>query len=56
MSLFARTVDTPVAILVSLTDHLIHLIVCELLADRSHDMTELSSRDEAIVITVEDLK
>jgi hypothetical protein len=50
-----RTIDSSITILISLSDHLIDLIICQLLANGRHDMTELSSRDEAIVITIEDL-
>lgn len=51
----SHTVNASVAVLVSLANHLIDLIISQLLADRGHDVTQLSSRDEAIVVTVEDL-
>lgn len=49
------TVDSSITILISLTNHLINLVISQLLADRCHDMTKLSSGDKAIVIAVEDL-
>lgn len=49
------TVDAAVTILIGLTDHLIHFIIGELLSNGSHDVTKLSSRDETVVVTVEDL-
>ena len=51
-----RTIDAAVAILVSLADHLVDLVVRELLADRCHNVAELSRRDEAVVVAVEHLK
>lgn len=53
--LSGRTVDSPITILISLSDHLINLIICQLLTNGCHDMTELSGRDEAVVITIENL-
>ena len=50
-----RTVDAAIAVLVSLADHLVNLIVSELLANGCHDVAQLSSGDEAIVVTVEHL-
>jgi hypothetical protein len=50
-----HTVDSSITILISLSDHLINLIICQLLANGCHDMTELSSRNESVVITIEDL-
>src|SRR6218665_1526288 len=41
---------------VSLPDHLIHLFVRKLLAKVGHDMSQLSSRNEAIAILVEHSK
>ena len=55
VAVITRTVDTPIAVLVSLADHLVNLIVSQLLADRGHDVAKLGRRDEAVVITVEDL-
>jgi len=49
------TVDSAITILISLSDHLINLIICQLLTNGCHDMTELSSGDESVVITIEDL-
>ena len=51
-----RTVNPAVAVLISLPDHLINLIVGQLLADRSHHVTELGRGDEAVVVAVKDLK
>jgi hypothetical protein len=51
-----HTVNSSVTVLVSLPDHLIDLIVGELLADAGHDVPELSSGDEAVVVAVEDLE
>lgn len=50
-----RTVDSPVAVLVGLTNHLVNFVVCKLLADRGHDVTQLSRGDESVVVAVEDL-
>jgi len=49
-------VDSAIAVLVSLSDHLINLIISELLADGGHDMSKLSSRNETVVVTVEHLE
>lgn len=49
------TVNASITILVSLADHLINLIVGQLLADRRHNVSQLGRRDEAVVVTVEDL-
>lgn len=48
-------VNAAIAILISLADHFVDLIVSELLADGSHDMAKLGSGNEAVVVTVEDL-
>ena len=49
------TVDATIAILVSLANHLINLVICELLANGCHDVTELGCRDETVVVTVKHL-
>jgi len=49
-------VDTSIAVLVGLADHLVNLIIAQLLADRGHDVAQLSGGDETVVITVEDLE
>lgn len=49
------TVDATITVLIGLTDHLVNLVVSELLADGGHDVTELGGRDEAVVVTIEDL-
>lgn len=50
------TVDPSITILVGLPDHLINLVVGQLLSNRGHDVTELSGGDKAVVITVENLE
>lgn len=50
------TVDSAITILVSLSDHLINLVIGELLADGGHDVSEFGSGNEAVVIAVEDLE
>jgi hypothetical protein len=52
----ALTVNTPVTVLVGLADHLIDLVVGQLLADRGHDMAQLGRRDETVVVAIEDLR
>jgi hypothetical protein len=54
-SMDGLTVDTTVAILVSLANHLIDLVICKLLANRGHDVTKLGRRNETIVVTVKHL-
>merc|ERR1712117_338101 len=49
-------VDVTITIDISLSDHLIDLLVSELLSEVSYDVTELSSRDETVTITIEDLE
>jgi hypothetical protein len=49
-------VDSAITVLVSLPDHLINLVIGELLTDGGHDMSEFSSGNEAVVITVENLE
>ena len=51
-----HTVDASVAILVSFPDHLINLIIGQLLADRRHDMSQLGGGDEAIVVAIKNLE
>uniref|UniRef100_A0A2P2LAZ9 Calmodulin n=1 Tax=Rhizophora mucronata TaxID=61149 RepID=A0A2P2LAZ9_RHIMU len=46
-------VDLPITIHIGLTDHLIDFLICQLLPKICHDMPELSSRDEAILVLVE---
>jgi hypothetical protein len=50
------TVDTPIAVLVGLANHLVDLVISEFLADRSHNVTQLGRRDETVVIAVKDLR
>lgn len=63
MSLFqnlARTssltfiINLAIAVNVGLADHLIHLLVRELLAEIGHDVAQLGRRDEAVAVLVED--
>ena len=51
-----RTIDPAIPVLVSLSYHLVDLIVCQFLADRGHDMTEFCCRDETVVVAVEDFE
>jgi hypothetical protein len=50
-----HTVDPSITILISLSNHLINLIICQFLTNRCHDVAKLGGGDETIVITVEDL-
>jgi len=50
------TINASIAILVGLADHLVNLVISQLLANRGHDMTELGGGDEAVVVAVEDLE
>lgn len=54
-SLRRLTVNPPVTVLVGLANHLVDLVVGQLLADGGHDVAQLSSGDEAVVIAVENL-
>lgn len=56
MVVAALTVDAAVSVLVSLSDHLVDLVVGQLLADRGHDVAQLGSGDESVVVAVEDLE
>merc|ERR1712170_63279 len=49
-------VNLAIAINISLSDHLIDLLVRKLLTEVSHDVSELGSRDESVAILVEHLK
>ncbi|KAL8172218.1 hypothetical protein V2J09_024022 [Rumex salicifolius] len=42
-------IDLAITIHISLPDHLINFLICELLAQVGHHMTEFSSRDESIL-------
>lgn len=52
----ARTVDASVTVLVGLPDHLINLVVGELLTDGGHDVSELGGGDESVVVAIKDLE
>merc|ERR1712124_104354 len=49
-------VDLPVTIHISLADHLINLLIGELLAQVGHHVTKLGRADEAVAVTVKDLE
>lgn len=49
----SHTVNSAIAVLVSFTDHLVNLIIGELLANRRHDVAQLGRGDEAVVVAVE---
>jgi len=49
------TINSSITILIGLSDHLIDLIIRQLLTNGCHNMAKLSSRDEAVVVTIEDL-
>jgi len=49
------TINAAITILVSLTDHLVNLVVSKLLANRGHDVAQLGRRDEAVVVTIKHL-
>eukprot|EP00413_Alexandrium_margalefii_P011874 CAMPEP_0204533936 /NCGR_PEP_ID=MMETSP0661-20131031/12586_1 /ASSEMBLY_ACC=CAM_ASM_000606 /TAXON_ID=109239 /ORGANISM="Alexandrium margalefi, Strain AMGDE01CS-322" /LENGTH=124 /DNA_ID=CAMNT_0051540357 /DNA_START=83 /DNA_END=454 /DNA_ORIENTATION=+ len=49
-------VDLPVAVDVRLADHLVDLLVRELLAQVRHDVAKLGRTDEAVAVAVEDLE
>jgi hypothetical protein len=46
-------VDLAIAIDISLTDHLVDLLIGQLLAEVGHDVAELGSGDETILVLVE---
>ena len=48
-------VDLAVTVNIRLPDHLINLLVRELLTEVSHDVSQLSSRDETVAVLVEHL-
>merc|ERR1712100_267667 len=49
-------VDLSVTVDVSLSDHLVDLLVSELLTEGGHDLPQLGGRDELVSISVEDLE
>ncbi len=49
-------VDLPVTVHIGLANHLVDLLVCQLLAEVGHDMAKLSRRNEAVAVLVEDLE
>jgi hypothetical protein len=50
------TIDAAVTVLVSLPDHLVDLVIGQLLTNGGHDVAELGSGNETVVIAVEDLE
>jgi hypothetical protein len=50
------TVDPAITVLVRLADHLVHLVVSQLLANGSHDVAQLGGRDKAVVVAIEHLE
>ena len=46
----------PVAVDVGLADHLVHLLIGQLLAEVRHHMAQFSGGDESVSISVEDLE
>jgi hypothetical protein len=53
---YIRTINPAIAVLIRLPDHLVDLIVGELLTDAGHDMPQLGSADKAIVVAIKDLE
>jgi hypothetical protein len=51
-----HTINSSITILISLSNHFINLIICQLLTNRCHDMAELGGGDETIVVTIKDLR
>merc|ERR1719203_70710 len=49
-------VDLPIAVDISLADHLVHLLIGELFPEIGHDMAKLCCTDEAIAIAIEHLE
>merc|ERR1719412_3413409 len=49
-------IDLAITIDIGFPNHLIYLFICKLLSQICHDMTQLCGADEAIAITVENLK
>merc|ERR1719440_2210824 len=49
-------VDLPIAINISLTDHLIGFLVGKFLAEVGHHMAQFSSRDETVAVFVKDFE
>jgi hypothetical protein len=50
-----RTVDTSIAVLISFSDHLVNLLVGQLLANGGHYMAQLGRRDESVVVAIKNL-
>ncbi len=50
-----HTINPSITILISLSYHLINFVVSQFLANGCHNVTELRSGDETVVISVEDL-
>ncbi len=50
-----HTINPSITILISLSDHLINFIISQFFPNGRHNVTELRSGDETVVISVEDL-
>lgn len=53
--LIFRTINSSVPVLVSLSDHLIDFVIGQLLPNGGHDVAQLSSRNESVIVTIEHL-
>ena len=49
-------VDVTVSVDVGLSDHLVDLLVGQLLSQVCHDVAQLGGRDETVAVTIEDLE
>merc|ERR1719444_193145 len=49
-------VDLSVTINISLADHFVNFLICKLLTQVGHHMTELSCANETVAIAIEDLE
>ena len=52
--MFTFIVDLAVSINISLSDHLVHLLVSQLLPQVGHHVTQLCGADEAVAVLVKD--
>src|SRR5271156_560385 len=50
------TVNASISVLISFSDHLVNLVVRQLLTDRSHDMSQFRRRNEPVIVAVEDFE
>lgn len=49
-------VDLSIPVDIRLTNHLVHFLVCKLLAEVGHDVAKLGGRDETVTIFVENFE